>query len=95
MKGSLSEHFLVLKKNMLFIIIILPYMDMTVNGVWPFEQTVNPVLTVGSTWNLVEIGQLISEEKVFNNIMVLYMHTAQGQGKIKLTESFCYFNHIL
>ena len=27
-------------------------------------------------WNLVEIGQLISEEIVFNNIMILYMYTA-------------------
>ena len=56
-----------------FIIIILPYMDMTVNG--PFEQTLKLVSTVGLTWNLVEIGQLISEEKVFNNIMILYMCT--------------------
>ena len=60
----------------LIIIIILPYMPMTVNGAWPFEQTLNPVLTVGSTWNLMEDGQLISEEKVFNNIMILYMYTA-------------------
>ena len=36
----------------------------------------NPLSTVGSTWNLVETGQLISEEKVFNNIMILYMYTA-------------------
>ena len=43
-----------------FIIIILLYMGMTVNGAWPFEQTFNPVSTVGLTWNLVEIGQLIS-----------------------------------
>ena len=33
-------------------------------------------LLVGSIWNLVEVGQLISEEKVFNNIMILYMYTA-------------------
>ena len=59
---------------------------MTVNGAWPFEQTLNPVPTVGSTWNLVEIGQLISEGKVFNNIMILYMYTAYGQGKINLAE---------
>ena len=49
---------------------------MTVNGAWPFEQTLNPVSTVGLTWNLVKIGQVISEEKVFNNIMILYMYTA-------------------
>ena len=49
---------------------------MTVIGAWPFEHILNPISTVGSTWNLVEIGQLISEEKVFNNIMILYMYTA-------------------
>ena len=78
MKGSSFEQFLVLKmKNVLFfIIIILPYMGMTVNRAWPFEQTLNPVSTVGLTWKLVEIGQLISEEKVFNNIIILYMYTA-------------------
>ena len=31
-------------------------------------------------WNLVEIGQVVSEEKLFNNIMILYMYTTQGQG---------------
>ena len=36
----------------------------------------NPVSTVGSAWNLVEIGLLISEENVFNNIMILYMYPA-------------------
>ena len=39
-----------------FIIIILPYMGTTVNGVWPFGQLLNPISTVGSTWNLMEIG---------------------------------------
>ena len=29
----------------------LPYMGVTVNGAWPFEQAVNPVSTVGSTRN--------------------------------------------
>ena len=61
MKGSSFEQFLVLKKNVVFfIIIILPYKGMTVNGAWSFEQTLNPVSTVGSTWNLVEVRQLIS-----------------------------------
>ena len=59
-----------------FIIIILPYMGMTVNGAKLFEQTLNPVWTVGSTWNLVENGRLISEEKVINNITILSMYTA-------------------
>ena len=79
MKGSSFEQVLVLKKNVFFfIIIILPYMDMihVVNGAWPFEQTLNPVSKVGPTWNLVEISQLISAEKEFNNIMILHMYTA-------------------
>ena len=33
----------------IIIIIVLPYMGMTVNEAWPFEQTLNPVSTVGST----------------------------------------------
>ena len=48
---------------------------MTVNGAWPFEQT-HPISTVGLTWNLVEIGRVDSEEKLFNNIIISYMCTA-------------------
>ena len=33
-----------------------------------------------------KIGQVVSEEKLFNNIMILYMYTAQGQGKKTLAE---------
>ena len=32
------------------------YMGLTVNGVWSFEQTINHISTVGSMWNLMEIG---------------------------------------
>ena len=50
MKGSSFEQFLVLKKkNVFFIILFLQYMGMTVNGVWPFEQTLNPISKVGLT----------------------------------------------
>ena len=67
---------------------IITYMGMTVNGARPFEQILNPVSTVWSawnlmkigqvvSWNLVKIGQVVSEEKLFNNIMFLYMYTAQ------------------
>ena len=35
---------------------------------------------------LVEIGREVSEKKLFNNILILYMYTAQGQGKITLAE---------
>ena len=46
----------------------------------------NSLSTVEVTWNLVEIGQVGSDEKSLNNyIMILYMYTAQGQGKITLT----------
>ena len=45
---------------------------MTVNGAWTFEQTLNHISIVGSMWNLVEIGYVVSEE-LFNNIMILYM----------------------
>ena len=75
-----------MKKNVIFIIIILPYMGVTVDGAWPFEQTLTLVSTVRSTWNLVKTDQVVSEEKLFNNNMMLYMYTAQGQGKITLTE---------
>ena len=47
-------------------------MGMTVSGARSFEQTLNHISTVGSMWNLVEIGQLVSEV-LFNNIMILYM----------------------
>ena len=56
------------------------------NGAWPFEQTFNPVSTVRSTWNLVKIDQVVLEEKLFKNIMILYVYTAQGQGKITIAE---------
>ena len=36
----------------------------------PFEQTLNPISTVGSMWNLVETGLVVSEE-LFNNSMTL------------------------
>ena len=44
------------------------------------------VSTAGSAWNLVEIDQVVSEEKTFNNIMILYMYTAHKQGEITLAE---------
>ena len=58
---------------------------MTVNRVWPFDQTLNPILPVGSTWNLVEIGYEVSEELI-NNIMILCTYTAQEQGMITFAE---------
>ena len=59
-------------------------MNKIVNKAWPFEQTLNSLSTAGSKWNLVEIGQVVSEE--LTNIMILYMDIAQMLGKITLTE---------
>ena len=61
-------------------------MDTTVNGACPFEQTLNPVTTDRSRCALVETGQVVSKENLFNNIMILYMYIAKRQGKITLTE---------
>ena len=42
--------------------------------------------SAGSIWNFVDISQVASEEKLFNNFMILYMYTAQRQGKVNLAE---------
>ena len=47
LKGSSFKQFLVLKNII---------MGMTVSGAWSFEQTLKHISTVGSMWNLVEIG---------------------------------------
>ena len=60
-------------------------MDMTVDEAWAFKQILHPVSTVGSIWTLVETGQVVSAD-LFNNIMIFYMYTAQGQGKTTFTE---------
>ena len=52
MKVSSFEQFLVLKKNknvFVIIIIIIIIINITVDGARSFEQTLNPVTTVGST----------------------------------------------
>ena len=51
------------------------------NGAEPFEQIVNIPSTEGPMWNLMKIGQAVSE-KVFEDFMILYLHIAQGQGRI-------------
>ena len=57
MKRLSFKQFLILKKNIIY--------GMTVNGAWSFEQTLNHISTVGSIWNLVEIGKVASEESWF------------------------------
>ena len=54
--------------------------------IWAYEQTLNPVSTVGSTGNLVETGQVISEELF--NITILYMYTDRGRGR-ELLQNTC------
>ena len=46
------------------------------------EQSVNILSTEGPMWNLVKIGQVVSEKKTFKDFMVLYLYIAQGQGQI-------------
>ena len=33
-------------------------------------------------WNLVKIGQAVSEKKTFQDFMILYLYIAQGQEQI-------------
>ena len=67
-----------------------------------FEQIDNTSLTEGPIWNLVKIGQAVSEEKTFKDYNILYLYTAQGQGQITqgykiltVIERVCYFDHTL
>ena len=69
---SSVEQFLVLKKKNLFWYLFIYVFILS------FIFFLNPVSTVGSTWNLVKIGQVVSEEKLFNNITILCMYIAQA-----------------
>ena len=51
------------------------------NGAEPFEEIFNNPLTEGPMWNLMKIGQVVSE-KMFKDFMILYLNIAQGQGQI-------------
>ena len=62
----------------------------------PFEQTFDPPVQEGATWNLASIGQVVSEEKMFENIDThTYIRTTEayrsykpkGSGELK-TETF-------
>ena len=55
------------KSRMCFLIIVFTiYAHDSQWSMWHFEQIVNPVSTVGSTLNLVKIGQVVSE-RLFTN----------------------------
>ena len=72
------------------------------NGAEPFEQTVNIPSTEGPMWNLVKIGQAVSEKKTIKDFLILYVYIAQGQRQITpgdkiliIKKMFYYFNHSL
>ena len=74
------------------------------NNAKPFEQNINILSTEGPMWNLVKIGQVVSEKKTFKDSMLLYLYIAHVQGQITprgwgqnliLTKTFYYFNHTL
>ena len=50
------------------------------NDAEPFEQSVNIPSTEDPMWNLVNIGQVVLEKKMFQDFMVFYLYIAQGQG---------------
>ena len=65
--------------------LFLPYMGMAAilfNGAKPFEEIVSIPSTEGSMWNLVRIGQALSEKNTFKYPMILYVYLARGQGQI-------------
>ena len=75
--------------------------DILFNDAELFEQIDTP-LTESPVWNLVKIGQAVSEKKTFKDYDILYMYIAQGQGQITsgdkifvVTKSVCYFDHTL
>ena len=76
MKGSSFEQFLVFKKNVLFFFYYHYFTIYAHDKSMECDHLTKPTMplsTVGSTWNLVKIGQMISDKKVFNNIMILYI----------------------
>ena len=48
----------------------------------PFEQIINKPSTEGPMWNLVKIGQMVSEKETFKDCTILYTYLAQVQGQI-------------
>ena len=67
----------------------------------PFEHIVNIPSTEGPIWNLVKIGQGVSETK-FKDHMILYQYIAKRQEQITsavkgliITKMIYYFNNAL
>ena len=71
--------------------VFLPYMGMAAilfNDAEPYEQIYNMPSTEGPKYNLVKIGQAVSEKKTFKDYKILYMYIAQGQGQILQEDMF-------
>ena len=67
----------------------------------PFGQIDTTPSTEGPMWNLMKIGQAVSEKKV-KDYKILYMYRAQrqeqlipGNKSLIVTERVCFFDHIL
>ena len=83
----------------------LPYIDLAAilfNDSESFEQIDNTHSTEGLMWNLVNIGQAITEKTMFKDYKILFMYIAQEQGQIApgdkiliATKRTCYFDHTL
>ena len=83
MKGSSFEQLLVLKKKNVFIIIIIIIIIFCICGYdsrWGVSIWTNSQSRFSSRIDVKFGGQVVSEE-LFNNIMILYMYTAQGRGR--------------
>ena len=48
------------------------------NGLEQFELIFNTPSTEGLLWNVVKIGQAVSEQKMFKKYTILHMYIAQG-----------------
>ena len=86
MKGLSFEQFLVLKKKKILLLFFLPQLyehdSQLSKTIWTNSTRFNSRIEM----KFVENWLNASEEKLFNNIMILYMYIAQGQGKITLAE---------
>ena len=54
--------------------------DILFSDAGPFEETVNIPLTACPMWKLVNISQVVSEDRSFEDYSILRMYIAQGQG---------------
>ena len=61
------------------------------NGTEWFEQIVNAPSTC--VWNLVKTGQEVSEKKMFQDYMILYMYITPWWKILIVNKRFYYSNH--